>query len=210
MRTTYTATRAGSERHSPESGSTQPLPDCSKGFDVEHPVLDSLGLRRETLDRFGVGFFTGEGVLRDRVVLPFHDLEGRLVGYAGYSTEDRSIRYSQRFDPQRELYNVLRAQIAEPTYDGLVLVTELLNVLRLYELGVRRVVWLPTEAIHPPQLAQIRHLIGDGGRLDFVPWALEYSDNLCTFSQHFRVRLHRYYEGSENEFLAQVATSLVW
>jgi hypothetical protein len=173
-------------------------------------VLDSLGLRRETLDRFGVGFFTGEGVLCDRVVLPFHDLEGRLVGYAGYSTEDWSIRCSKAFDPQLELYNVLRAQIAQPVYDGPVLVTELLNVLRLCELGVRRVIWLPTEAIHPPQLAQIRRLIGAGGRLDFVPWTLEYSDNLCVLAQHFQVRLHRYYEGSEDEFLARVVSTLRW
>jgi hypothetical protein len=210
MRTTYTATRAGSERHSPEPDRNQPIPDYSKGFDVEHPVLDSLELRRETLDHFGVGFFSGEGVLHDRVVLPFHDQDGLWIAYAGYSLNDQSIRYSKGFDPQWELYNVLRAQIAQPACDGLVLVTELLNVLRLYELGVQRVVGLPTEAIHPPQLAQICRLIGAGGRLDFVPWTLEYTDNLRLLAQHFQVRLHRYYEGSEDEFLARVVSTLRW
>ena len=148
MRTTSTATSAGSARHSPETGRNQPLRDVSEGFEVEHPVLDSLGLRRETLDRFGVGFFTGEGVLRDRVLLPFHDQHGLLIAYAGYSPKDRSIRYSKRFHPQRELYNVMGADIAESAYDGLVFVTELLNVLRLYELGVHRVVgFLPIRSI---------------------------------------------------------------
>lgn len=83
-----------------------------------------------------------------------------------------------------------------------------MNVLRLYELNVRRVVAVPTEALHAPQLARIRQLVGDGGQIDLVPWTKTYVDILAPLVQHFHVRLHRYHEGSEDEFIAQVASSL--
>jgi len=181
-----------------------------KSIDVEHPILESLGLQPETLAAFEVGYFTGKGSMAGKVVLPFHNAEGLLVAYAGYSPADRSIRYPKQFDRRLELYNVLRAQIAGIAEEGLVLVTDLLNVLRLHEIGVHRAVALPSERLYEPQIACIRELVGEGGVVDFVPWTLEYMENLRVLSEHFHVRLHRYHEGSEDEFLSQVVHSLGW
>jgi hypothetical protein len=91
-----------------------------------------------------------------------------------------------------------------------VVVTDLLNVLRLYDFGVKRAVALPTETIFPPQLAQLRALVGDGGPVDFAPWTKEYVDTLAELLSYFHVRLHRYYLGSEDEFLSQLVSSLGW
>jgi hypothetical protein len=189
----------------------KPLDFTLRSIDVEHPALDQLlGISRETLRAFGVGYFTGKGVMHDKVVIPLHDTAGRLVAYAGYSPMDGSITYPKTFDRRLELFNTLRAENAGLFMDGLVLVTDLLNVLRLYELGVHRVVALPTEKLYAPQCAHIERIVGDGGQVDFVPWTLEYSDNLRVLSEHFHVRLHRYYNGSEDEFLSQVAFTLGW
>jgi hypothetical protein len=167
-------------------------------------------LRRETLEDFGVGYFAGRGIMHNKVVIPFHDADGRLVAYAGYSPTDGSITYPKAFDLRQELFNVFRAENAGLFQDGIVLVTELLNVLRLYELGVQRVVALPTGKLHMPQLGCIRSLVGNGGQVDFVPWTNEYIGILATLLPHVHVRLHRYYEGSEDEFLSQVAQSFAW
>jgi len=188
----------------------KPLDFTLRGIDVDHPVLDAMGLQRETLTAFGVGYFGGKGIMHNKVVIPFHNADGLLVAYTGYSPRDGSITYPKTFNRRLELYNVLGAEIAGLREDGLVLVTDLLNVLRLYELRVYRVVALPTEKLYAPQLKQIRDLVGDGGRVDFVPWTREYRKTLAVLLPYFHVRLHRYYEGSEDEFLAQVVQSIGW
>jgi hypothetical protein len=188
----------------------RPLDFTLKNIDHRHPAARSLGLRRETLEAFGVGYFAGRGIMHDKVVIPFHDADGLLVAYAGYSPTDGSITYPKTFDRHQELFNVLRAENAGLFQDGIVLVTDLLNVLRLYELGVNRVVALPTGKLHMPQLGRIRSLVGGGGQVDFIPWTEDYIDILAALLPLFHVRLHRYCEGSEDEFLSQVAHSFGW
>lgn len=188
----------------------QPLDFLLKSIDYEHPALDALGFSRETLKAFDVGYFTGKGMMHDKLVLPFHDRDGRLVAYVGYSPKDGSFTYPdrKRFDRRLELYNVVCAESTGLYQDGIVLVTNLLNVLRFYEVGVKRVLALPTDAVYAPQLEEIRRLVGTGGNVDFVPWTKECGATLRALSECFHVRLHRYYRGAEDEFLAQVVESL--
>ena len=188
----------------------KPLDFTLKSLTVEHPVLDGLGLARATLETFGVGYFTGKGMMHDKVVIPFHNAEGLLVAYAGYAPETRAYTYPKDFDRRLELYNVWRTSNIGVEATGVVIVTDLLSVLRLHELGVKRVVALPTETLFAPQLVLIRDLVGDGGLIDFAPWTKEYVDTLAALLPHFHVRLHRYYNGSEDEFLSQVVHSLGW
>jgi hypothetical protein len=181
-----------------------------KHIDVDHPILDRLGIRRKTLEHFGVGYFTGKGIMHDKVVIPFHNAEGLLVAYAGYLPEDGAITYPNRFDLRLELFNYWRCENSGLFEDGIVIVTDPLNVLRLYELGVHRVLALPTETLYAPQFAHIRSLVGDGGEVDLAPWTREYIDILAALLPHFHVRLHRHHEGSEDQFLSEVANSLGW
>ena len=102
--------------------------------------------------------------MHDKVVVPFDDAVGRLVAYAGYSPTNGSITYPKTFDQRLELFNFPRAENMGVVMDGLVVVTDLLNVLRLYEFGVYRVVALTTETLYPPQCARVERLVGTGAR----------------------------------------------
>jgi hypothetical protein len=188
----------------------KPLEFTLKSITLEHPVLEGLGISRATLEAFGVAFFTGKGLMHNKVVVPFHNADGLLVAYAGYVPETRAYTYPKGFDPRLELYNVWRAADAAVCDTGIVVVTDLLNVLRLYDLGVRCAVAMPTETIFPPQLKALHSLVGAGGRVDFAPWTKEYVDTLAELLSYFHVRLHRYYLGSEDEFLSQLVSSLGW
>jgi DNA primase len=61
-----------------------------KTLDPEHPYLKERGFTTETIHHFGLGF-CNRGLLRGRIAIPLHDLQGRLVGYAGRLTKDADI-----------------------------------------------------------------------------------------------------------------------
>lgn len=193
------------------SRTNPPLAFTLQSITTDHPELTRLGLEPETLKHFGIGYFTGKGMMHDKVVIPFHDKESRLVAYVGYSIEDGSFTYPKTFDRRLELYNYPWCEFGLGLdHSGVVLVTDILNVFRLYELGVRHVLALPTEEIHAPQFDLIESLVGLGGGVEFVPWTKQYSQNLQLLSERFHTRLHRYYLGSEDEFLMQVVHTLDW
>jgi DNA primase len=67
-----------------------PLDFDLKGLDYNHAYLRARGFTRDTIDEFGLGFCS-RGLLKDRVAIPLHDHEGRLVGYAGRVVDDATI-----------------------------------------------------------------------------------------------------------------------
>lgn len=67
-----------------------PLDFQLKGLDREHPYLKSRGFTPETIRHFGLGFCS-RGFFKDRVAIPLHDHQGRLVGYAGRVVDDTLI-----------------------------------------------------------------------------------------------------------------------
>jgi hypothetical protein len=188
----------------------RPLNFTLTRIDRAHEALDRLNISRETLHAFDVGYFSGKGIMHDKVVIPFHSREGTLLAYVGYSVSTGRFTYPrpEHFDPRLELFNAFRAEHAGLYMDAVVVVSDIWNVLRLHDLGVRRVVALPTDEIYAPQLEQIHRLAGSGGNVHYVPWTREYDLNLARLAEQFHVRLHRYHDGSEDEFLAEVAHSL--
>ena len=67
-----------------------PLDFELKDLDYEHTYLPGRGFRKETIHHFGLGFCS-RGLMKDRVVIPLHDADGRLVGYAGRVIDDSTI-----------------------------------------------------------------------------------------------------------------------
>jgi len=67
-----------------------PLDFDLKGLDYNHPYLRGRGFTRDTIDEFGLGFCS-RGYLKDRVAIPLHDHEGKLIGYAGRVVDDTTI-----------------------------------------------------------------------------------------------------------------------
>jgi DNA primase len=81
-----------------------PLDFELKGLDTKNPYLLNRGFTQETIDHFGLGFCS-RGMLKDRVAIPLHGHDGKLVGYAGRVVDDSTItednpRY--RFPGERE------------------------------------------------------------------------------------------------------------
>lgn len=67
-----------------------PLDFELKGLDSKHPYLLNRSFTQETVDHFGLGFCS-RGYHKDRVAIPLHDHESKLVGYAGRVVDDAKI-----------------------------------------------------------------------------------------------------------------------
>jgi DNA primase len=81
-----------------------PLDFDLKGLDYNHTYLRARGFTKDTIDEFGLGFCSRR-LLKNRIAIPLHDHEGKLVGYAGRVVDDETIskdnpRY--RFPSKRE------------------------------------------------------------------------------------------------------------
>jgi DNA primase len=67
-----------------------PLDFELKGLDATHPYLFNRGFKAETIERFALGYCT-RGLLANRVAIPLHNADGKLVGYAGRVVDDKTI-----------------------------------------------------------------------------------------------------------------------
>jgi len=67
-----------------------PLDFELKGLDGKHPYLKERGFTEDTIGHFGLGLCS-RGLFKDRVVIPLHNHEGKLVGYAGRVVDDCAI-----------------------------------------------------------------------------------------------------------------------
>lgn len=204
-------TKAVSEPAEPisEGKRNEPLGFVLKTLSVEHPALTVLEVSRPTLEAFGVAYFTGKGIMHDKVAIPFHNEAGVLVAYVGYSLGTRAYTYPKGFDPRLEIYSAWRYREACAQTQSIVVVTDLLSVLRLHDLGVTEVIAVPTPALHGPQLAILTDLVGAGGIVELAPYDGEYLDILAALLPHFHVRLH-IKEGDQSQaaYLAAVIHTL--
>lgn len=50
--------------------------------DPKHPYLKERGLKKETIEVFGLGFCS-RGLMKDRIAIPIHNKDGELVAYCG-------------------------------------------------------------------------------------------------------------------------------
>jgi len=67
-----------------------PLDFELKDLDREHPYLKGRAFTVETIERFGLGF-CNRGLMKGRIVIPIHNADGDLVGYAGRLVDDNAI-----------------------------------------------------------------------------------------------------------------------
>ena len=87
----------------------------SLALDGGHPYLVRRGIDRATVDQFGVGFYSGRGLMSGRVTIPIHDDEGRLVAYCGRAIDGRVLRIGvQVFD--RRIPRVFRPGVFRIAY----------------------------------------------------------------------------------------------
>jgi len=81
-----------------------PLDFTLKMLDAEHPYLKQRGLTSKTISDFGLGYCS-RGMMQGRIVIPLHNLQGELIGYAGRLVDDSKVNDEQpkyRFPGSRE------------------------------------------------------------------------------------------------------------
>ena len=102
-------------RHVPvtccQKKTTSPWPFNSMHSTRHHPYLAERGVDRNTAAHFGIGFYSGNGLMEGRIIIPVHDEHGALVAYAGRSIGQSEPRYKfpVRFRKSLVLFNLHRA-----------------------------------------------------------------------------------------------------
>jgi DNA primase len=148
-----------------------------KNLDPNHPYLKGRGFKIETVVHFGLGFCS-RGLLKDRIAIPLHEAEGKLVGYAGRVVDEKMVSENNpryRFPGARErdgkifefrktlfLYNGFR--IKGPV-DNLAVVEGFPSVWWLWQNGLPRAVATMGAACSEEQARLIVSLVKPGGRI---------------------------------------------
>jgi DNA primase len=88
-----------------------PLKFALNGIDASHAYLTKRGIRKETAEAFGVGFFPGKGSMSGRIVFPIANARGELVAYAGRTIDgsEPEYKFPAGFGKSLELFNLHRA-----------------------------------------------------------------------------------------------------
>jgi len=164
-------------KQKPESNpaSAEPLKDAPNkplGFRLEkldrtHPYLAERGLTPETITEFGLGY-CAKGMMAERIAIPIHNVEGKVVAYAGRIPEEPAgdiakYKLPQGFRKSLELFNIDRA-IKEPAENPLVIVEGFFDCIKLYQFGCRKVVALMGSTMSAAQEALI-HAHTDKGQI---------------------------------------------
>jgi DNA primase len=135
----------------------KPLSFQLKGIDHEHAYLKERGLTPETIETFGVGFFSGKGSMSGRVVIPIHDEVGQLVAYAGRSVDGTEPKYKlpPGFHKSQVLYNLHRA-ILRPR-NAVVVVEGFFDCMHVWGSGLAVVALMGSNMSDAQQIGIMSH-----------------------------------------------------
>jgi len=94
-----------------EEGSNVPLRFTLTGVQGDHPYLAQRGIDAATANDFGVGLYSGPGLMSGRIVIPIRNARGQLVAYAGRALDGRPPKYKlpAGFHKALELFNLQHA-----------------------------------------------------------------------------------------------------
>lgn len=119
-----------------------PLRFSLQYIDARHSYLVSRGVMLQTIRTFGLGLYTGKGLLRGRVVIPIHNASGELIAYAGRAIDGQEpkYRFPAGFRKSRVLFNLHRA-IATNT-STVIVVEGFFDTIAVHQAGYPAVVAL--------------------------------------------------------------------
>ncbi|GEP44445.1 hypothetical protein BGE01nite_37360 [Brevifollis gellanilyticus] len=128
---------------SEEPADNTPLSFKLENLKTDHGYLAERGLTPETVAEFGLGF-CARGTMSGRIVIPINNKDGELVGYAGrwpgQPPEERpKYKLPAGFRKSAEVFNLDRASTEEKGLP-LIVVEGFFDVIKLWQLGFRRVV----------------------------------------------------------------------
>jgi DNA primase len=101
---------ASKENNGTGTEENKPLKFALQNIDPTHPYLLGRGVTEEMARKFGVGHFSGRGMMQNRIVFEIHNEKGELVAYAGRVLDESEPRYTfpPGFHKSQELYNLHR------------------------------------------------------------------------------------------------------
>lgn len=118
-----------------------PLEFELKGIDPGHPYLiKKRGIRKETAEHFGVGFFPGKGTMQGRIVFPISRVSdnslvayaGRWPGDSGWPADEDKYKFPAGFKKSLELFNLHR--VLKSSAGGVLIVCEgFFSVLKVHQ-----------------------------------------------------------------------------
>jgi DNA primase len=130
------------ERSQPISGN-RPLKFQLSGIDPSHPYIGKRGIGLSTARLFGIGYYSGRGMLSHRVVIPIHNRSGDLIAYAGRSVDGREPKYRlpRGFRKAVELFNFHRVT-SKAERRQVFLVEGFFDCMKVHQAGYPNVVAL--------------------------------------------------------------------
>jgi len=131
----------------------KPLSFTLSGIDYGHPYLAERGILPQVARIFGIGYFTGKGSMRGRIVIPLHSLDGALVGYAGRALGSGEPRYKFPSGLRKSLllYNLHRAAKVNGCRI-VVIVAGFFDCIKVHQAGYRCVVALMGSTLSADQV----------------------------------------------------------
>lgn len=142
---------AAGQKPRPLSEPNLPLKFQLTNLDHAHSYLDTRGITSATARSLGIGYYSGQGIMQGRVVIPIRNSAHELVGYAGRSIdgEDPKYRFPAGFHKSQELFQLHRARQAGT--DTVVIVEGFFDAAKLWQAGNRNVVALMGSSLSETQ-----------------------------------------------------------
>lgn len=131
-------------------GVNRPL-NFSLTVDRRHPYLAQRGIEASTADYFGVGYFGRPGLMSNRIAIPIHDADSRLVAYCGRSLngDEPRYRFPAEFKKSHVVFNYHRARAT--TGRQVVVVEGFFDCMRVHQAGFPNVAALMGAQLSPTQ-----------------------------------------------------------
>ena len=154
-----------------------PLDFELKNLDTKPQYLVNRGFTERTMTHFGLGYCT-KGVFAGRVVIPLHNMQKQLIGYAGRLIFDEAIdeenpkylfpapreRNGKRHEFAKSLFLYNGHRILAPVHD-LIVVEGFPSTWWLYQCGFSDVVGLMGSSCSVDQAKIIVNLVHRNGRV---------------------------------------------
>lgn len=134
-----------------KEGCNPPLHFVLRGVDHSHPYWQQRGIDRVTAAEFGMGFYSGPGLMSGRIAIPIRNTRGAIVAYAGRAPDGSLPKYKlpTGFRKAWELFNIHRA--AATSSRMAIVVEGYFDCVRVYQAGFPFVVALMGTAVSANQ-----------------------------------------------------------
>ena len=108
--------------------------------DPEHEYGAKRGLAPATVENFGAGLCLSKGMFSGRYIVPLHNEQGQLIGYAGRSIDDAEPKYlfpsgEKGFAKRRLLFGLNRLLEKKPPWPWTVLVEGFFDCMIVTQAG---------------------------------------------------------------------------